>query len=200
MLGSLRTRPQDYVVKVTATLGKPEHHGAGLLLTQDGYFVSTYHIANDILARKSMDTTQLHITYDGHDYPLDPRVDITYQPAKDLFLAKADIRGPPRPTNIKLAEPNVGEPIKLYSKPGGRNYHSTGKVLSTDCNTRTECGLLQGQMLTSAPSFKGCSGGIYADERNAIVGMVAFSSNRNSGGPKSSDIERLIDETMKKYR
>jgi hypothetical protein len=159
------------------------HCGNGLLVTDDGLFVTCAHcLGNNLEKQRARNHT-------GNCYGIEKVLTVSSFRKNDIVLAKAAIPGERKARSYKFGEsenPPEGKPVALFGRKGNEVYRKYGFVkgtymretIMTD-NGETRVTGHVGYKLTSE---RGDSGGIIADIERKIVGIVSLGSELDAQG------------------
>lgn len=169
------------------------HSCNGILLTDDGYFLTAKHCVDHA-------QTFCYVrTSDGRSYELE-KVCAT-ELVLDLALAKADIPGRPRARTYRLSNTGVlqeGTPVALLTRRSGEINSHYGFVSKTQFSgkqrsrrKRVDYPIVD-NFCIAAPSRPGDSGGIVVSNDGRLVGIISSSDTCTTNATKIIDGLELV--------
>jgi len=187
---------------------KSSHTGTGILLTEDGIFVTAYHVIESYFKRQEKNplltnlSPGVEIKHNGNRY--DVSEVFCWNELRDLALCYANIPGMPciaikfKTSPARMSY--INQPVTLMSIQKGKTYRQIGKITSTSKVVNFPDGkkIIEGYD-TDAYSIPGFSGGPVATMNGQLVGLCLYSSTKigeqvgKAGFTSVENIESLIN-------
>ena len=150
---------------------KKYHSSNGLLVTENGYFITNFHCV------KGHKKDNIKVNYQGKNYNIkicEPNLE------EDLVLAKINLKGEQNPKRYKFFDTNSLKnyylwdfPINLKTKHDGKIKEKYGHLKFNFCLDKTNKGEQKyaNQIHTLIDTEKGDSGGIIIDKEGRLIAL-----------------------------
>ena len=154
--------------------------GSGVIISEDGYIVTNYHVVEDT----DIITVQLY----GDDVAMEAKL-VGYRAEDDVAVLKINKTGLRAATFAKSDDVRYGEKVYAIGNPEGADFSWSITQGIVSCPKRQlmfydEEGILEKKMnvvQTDAPVNHGNSGGPIINVRGEIVGIVTFKRTDSAG-------------------
>ena len=179
-----------------------QHSSNGILITDDGYFLTAKHCVDKNLERKSIRL------YDGQIYPIEKVC--AYAPNEDLALVKANIPNKCVPKKYKILEnsleimnPLEKIPVNLMTRIDGKIIKKYGfiipfhnyKILLEDEEKLISASNYLRLRISAKP---GDSGGIVINTNKELIGIFCYGNKKNNATTANSKKALGLIEFYKK--
>jgi S1-C subfamily serine protease len=152
------------VVKLTVKKDDMASGGSGFFITNDGYFITNYHVLGRATAANIL-------MEDGSIYPVTAIIDEDEK--HDLVLAFVKLPNVVKPISLAKARPQVGERVVVFGSPDGLEKTVSSGIVSA---IRPHPGdPKRGDVIQmTAPISHGSSGGPVVNIKGELIGVTTF--------------------------
>lgn len=166
---------QTGMVLIDTVLNGGEGAGTGMILSEDGYVLTNYHVVEGSTEVKVTDTTS------GKQYTGEV---VGHDQTQDVALVKLKDASGLKPVQTSSDAVSTGDQVSAIGNASGEGYlrQLTGKVTATDQSITTQAEAtsagekLNNLIQTDADVVPGYSGGALVNESGQVVGMTTAAS------------------------
>lgn len=172
--GQVYAKCVDTVVAIVATTTSGSSSGSGIILSQDGYILTNYHVVEDA-------TSLMVTTSAGTEYPAVP---VGFDDRNDIALLRIEAEGLPYATLGSSDDLIVGDQVVAIGNPLGELTATltVGYISSKERDVTTD-GTIINMLQTDAAINAGNSGGPLFNMKGEVVGIITakYSGSTSSG-------------------
>jgi len=179
--------------------------GSGLMITTDGYVITAHHVIDEMIKNGGRGRVK---TQDGATYPVSTK-NVWYNVSTDIAVIKASkASGYSQPIKVKVDQDcklKKGDEVRILGFRDGQKYNTMGIITDQNHSWKQEDGkVIHDLFQTDARGKQGQSGGVIANGKGELIGIVVYASRRNGedigviGGAKLSNALTYINQIAAK--